>query len=535
MAYKTIQTSTTNGMPSGIPFIIGNEAAERFSYYGMKAILSIFMTEYLMMTESQSNEWYHAFGSAVYFMPIFGALLADVFLGKYRTILTLSIIYSIGHLILATNETKDGLFWGLICISIGSGGIKPCVSAHVGDQFNSYNKHLIEKVFAYFYLAVNFGAFFSSLLIPYLLEHFGPAVAFGLPGLLMLFATFVFWLGRNHFVHIPPFGKQYLKTVFSKVGLSAIGRLSFIYLFLAVFWALYDQTGSTWVFQSKSPFIDKEFSLFGHVFNLLPSQIQAINPILVLVLIPLFSAVLYPAIHKIIPLKPLYKIVIGMLFGVLSYLIVAYIESRISQGIETSVNWQFFAYLLLTIAEVLISVTALEFSYTQAPNQMKSTIMGFYLFSVSLGNIFVAIISNYNSMPYVVKDVHPGTQTTLELVQPYTPLKGEKIEFDENSGISYLKMNADTKQIDTIPLAGTFFVGAQTSAGFVLQDNSLTNITTIKDTDQSSTSNISVVFHRFKQAAYFNMFAIIMLVTAILFFFVALKYKEKTYIQGEAE
>jgi POT family proton-dependent oligopeptide transporter len=523
-----------HGMPSGIPYIIGNETAERFSYYGMKAILAVFMTQYLMMTESKSNEWFHLFGSAVYLTPIFGAFLSDIFLGKYRTILYLSIIYCLGHLVLALNDSENGLFWGLTFIAIGSGGIKPCVSAHVGDQFREHNKHLINKVFSFFYFAINFGSAVSTLAIPYMLDVFGPQVAFGIPGLLMFLATFVFWLGRHKFVHIPPFGKDYLKVVFSKEGLSAIGRLMIIYAFIAIFWALYEQTGSTWIFQSQSPFLDKEVSLFFFHFTLLPSQIQAINPLLVMILIPLFSFLIYPLLERIIPLRPLIKISIGMFVTALSYLVVAYIEGRISQGIHTNVMWQFLAYVILTMAEVMVYATALEFSYTQAPNQMKSTIMGLFLFSVSMGNIIITLLTHYNSLPSPVKSITSGKNTSVTLKDSYVVLKGEKIEFNEGSGMFFIQKNSKTNQLDTLPLNGTFLVGnINPDNSFTIENNSRESISTIRKSKQ--TSGFHVVFHRFKHEAYFYMYALLMFITAILFIGVAIKYKGKTYIQEEPD
>ena len=189
-------------MPKGLPYIIGNELAERFSYYGMKTILIIFMTKYLMdqtgtlnvMQREEALIWYHLFSSGVYFTPILGALIADGMLGKYKTIISLSLLYCIGHLVLSLDYTRFGLTVGLSLIALGSGGIKPCVSAHVGDQFGKTNSHLLEKVYSWFYFSINFGALLSTLLTPLLLEKYGPNVAFGVPGLLMLIATFVFWL-----------------------------------------------------------------------------------------------------------------------------------------------------------------------------------------------------------------------------------------------------------------------------------------------------------------------------------------------------
>lgn len=130
--YKTAPVATTK-IPDGIPYIVANEAAERFSYYGMRAILVIFMTRLLLdasgqlavLSEQQAQGYFHLFVSAVYFMPIFGALLADGFLGKYSTIIILSLVYCLGHFALALDHTLLGLLIGQVLIALGVGGIKP--------------------------------------------------------------------------------------------------------------------------------------------------------------------------------------------------------------------------------------------------------------------------------------------------------------------------------------------------------------------------------------------------------------------------
>lgn len=247
-SYRTAPAATRR-LPPGIPYIVGNEAAERFSYYGMRTVLVIFMTRYLRaadgsvdpMSEADALGYYHIFSSAVYFFPLMGALLADLFLGKYRTIILLSIVYCFGHLALALDETRVGLAVGLMLIAIGSGGIKPCVSAHVGDQFGKSNAHLLQRVFGWFYFAINLGAFASSLLTPWLLHNVGAHAAFGVPGLLMLLASWVFWLGRGRFVHIPAGGRAFLSELRASLGQGVLLRLGVIYAFVAVFWSLYDQ------------------------------------------------------------------------------------------------------------------------------------------------------------------------------------------------------------------------------------------------------------------------------------------------------
>ena len=391
----------TKEMPKGIPYIIGNEAAERYSFYGMKAILVIFMTKYLMdsdgarapMTETEATTWFHLFNSAVYFTPLLGAIVADAFLGKYKTIVSLSIVYCLGHLALALDETRLGLAVGLTLIAIGAGGIKPCVSAHVGDQFGKTNGHLLTKIFGWFYFSINFGAFASQIMTPILLDLYGPHVAFGVPGGLMLLATIVFWMGRRVFIHIPAGGMAFLRETFSKEGLKIIGRLCIIYLFVAVFWALFDQSGSKWVLQADR--MDRNW--LG--FEWLPSQINAINPIMIMVFIPIFTWLIYPGLNKVFPLTPLRKIGIGFFVAVPSFVIPAWIEMQINAGELPNIIWQILAYVFLTAAEVFISITALEFSYTQAPKKMKSLILGFFLMSVSLGNLFTAGVNHFIQNP----------------------------------------------------------------------------------------------------------------------------------------
>src|ERR1039457_3234980 len=218
-------------MPPGVPYIVGNEAAERFSYYGMNSILTIFMTKYLLdkmghlsvMHPANAEAWYHTFVSILY-------------CGGHATLALMGS--PVAHMI----EPRYFLAIGLVLIALGAGGIKPCVSTNVGDQFGETNKHLLTRVFNWFYFSINAGSAFSTLLIPWLLEPYqaasdgfiaklppsmvsflenprlhSPDIAFGLPGVFMAIATIVFWLGRKKFVHIPPVGlRTYGREIFNK-------------------------------------------------------------------------------------------------------------------------------------------------------------------------------------------------------------------------------------------------------------------------------------------------------------------------------
>jgi POT family proton-dependent oligopeptide transporter len=434
MSDYRIAPQKTSSLPTGIGFIIGNEAAERFSFYGMRSVLLAYMTIYLVQpngeskvfNEKEAEAWVHLFVGSAYFFPLIGGILADAYWGKYRTILSLSLFYCLGHGCLAlmgmVGDTRGWLCVGLILIAVGSGGIKPCVSSHVGDQFNKLNNHLLTKVFGWFYFSINTGAFLSGLLTPFLLQTtrqvgtlgervypfveswvgekslhepiFGPHYAFGLPGVLMAMATLIFWLGRKQFAHIPPRGTIYFKETFSGENLRAILRLCSIFAFVVVFWALFDQIGTLWQIQARS--LDRVLPQWVPLIGgseMLAAQVSAIwNPLFILLLIPIFSYLIYPFASKFVKVTPLRKIGFGLWIMGFSFTLVSILQERIDLGDSPNMGWQILACLLLTVSEVLVSITCLEFAYTQAPKEMKSFVMAIFLLTVSLGNYFTSAV-----------------------------------------------------------------------------------------------------------------------------------------------
>src|SRR3954454_12763747 len=383
-------------MPPGVPYIVGNEAAERFSYYGMNSILTIFMTKYLLdkmghlsvMPPAKAEAWYHTFVSTLYFLPIFGAILADAVFGKFWVVFWISIVYCAGHAVLAmmgtavahTIEPRYLLAVGLVLIAIGAGGIKPCVSANVGDQFGDSNKHLLSKMFGWFYFSINAGSFISSILCPWLLANpkWGPGWAFGIPGVAMVIATLFFWGGRKKMVHVPAAGLSYLKETFSKEGLITLARIAMVYVFILVFWALWGMSnGAEWTLQAE------KMDLHWMGMNLIAAQVQTSNPILILIFIPIVNYAIYPAIDKVFRLTPLRKIGIGLYITALSFVVIVWIQGQIDAGLKPTINWQLLAYVILTLGEAMVSITGLEFSYTQAPNTMKSSVMALWLLTVA--------------------------------------------------------------------------------------------------------------------------------------------------------
>jgi POT family proton-dependent oligopeptide transporter len=455
-------------MPRQIPYILGNEACERFSFYGMRNILTIFLTTSLLMylptkgeRDIAATEVFHTFVMGVYFFPLLGGWLADRFFGKYNTILWFSLIYCAGHGCLALfPHDVTGFYVGLGLIAFGSGGIKPLVASFMGDQFDSKNKHLAKIAFDAFYWMINFGSLFASWLMPWFLADFGPEVAFGIPGLLMLIATIVFWAGRRHYVLVPPappdphsFTRVVRTALFTSapglgragLGLAIFGcvlavgaialwpaallkpaaaiclaivvflafggigtimqleraraahpdeavdgvrsvlRVLVLFALVTPFWSLFDQKASTWVLQGQ-----KMERPAWWWFN--ASQMQAINPALVMILIPFNNLVLFPWLRER-GWQPtaLRRMTTGIALAGISWIIAGILQLSIDAGASISLVWQVLPYVFLTAGEVLVSATGLEFAYSQAPASMKGVLMSCWYLAVTIGQLWVLL------------------------------------------------------------------------------------------------------------------------------------------------
>ena len=415
--------------PKAIPYIMGNEIAERFSFYGMRSILTVFLVAYFFnpgnisnlttTANAKANEMTHLFVTLAYFMPMVGGIVADWFFGKYKVILYVSIFYSIGTLILALSTHNLGLFTvGLIVVAIAAGGIKSCVSANVGDQFDKSNQHLLSKMYGWFYVAINVGGTLSPIFIPILYEKFGPAVAFGVPGILMCIATIVFWLGRKKYVRVPPsgpkkenfvsitfyaiqklFSRKSGQTVWQAVGekysaaaidgVQAVYRILAVFAFTPIYWAMWDQNLSEWILQATRLDLHLGFGI-----TILAQQVNFINPLFVVSLTPLFTYFVFPFIERMgIKVTPLRKIGAGLVLVGFCFVIIALVQKNIDEGGHPSVWWQIMAYVFLAMSEILVSITCLEYAYTQSPPSMKSTMSALYLLGISVGNYFDTLIN----------------------------------------------------------------------------------------------------------------------------------------------
>lgn len=394
----------------------------------MKGILAGYISgEVLRGGLGQSKDsatlWIHLFIMANYFMPLLGAYVSDRLWGRYKTILWISLFYCVGHGVLAATdltsnlETRTWMLWlGMALIAFGAGGIKPCVSAFMGDQFREGKSRLYQKAYAAFYFSVNFGSFFAFLTIPFIARNYGYGWAFGVPGVLMAIATLIFWLGRRRYVMVPPTRETkvagFFPVLFAALQNRQPGRpfwdgararfsaeeisaaqsvlpVLSVFALIPPFWAMFDQHASTWVLQAQGMVeakITESYSLGGQ-------EMQSLNPALVMILVPLLTGVVYPLMGKWA--TPLRRIGLGMFIAGSSFLVVAWIQQQLDAGAKMSVLWQALPYLILTTAEVLVSTTGLEFAYTQAARSMKSIIMSFWLLTVAAGNGLVALITRF--------------------------------------------------------------------------------------------------------------------------------------------
>ncbi|CAH1249377.1 SLC15A1 [Branchiostoma lanceolatum] len=368
------------GIPKSIGFIWTFEFMERFSYYGNQAVLTLFLLESLSFDDDTTTAIFHAFKFATYFTPILGAILADSWQGKYRSIIGLSIVYCLGHVMF----TMSGLIGrapypipggiaqakapvamiGLALLSVGIGGRKPCVSSFGGDQFKEGQAKQLGVFFSLFYLAINIGAFLSQLITPVLrndVQCFGHdcfALAFGVPLVVMTLGTVLFVLGTYTYKKRPAAGN--LLVLVTKAMANAIKNrcnrsksesrdhwmdycdtniysprlvgdiklvlhVMIMFLPLPIYWTLFSQQGSRWTLQAYR--MDGDAGALG---TIQPDQIQSLNPLLIIILIPIFQGAIYPLLEKCRILRsPLQRMCTGMALSSVAYIITGVIQLKI--------------------------------------------------------------------------------------------------------------------------------------------------------------------------------------------------------------
>ncbi|KAH8387298.1 hypothetical protein KR093_006092, partial [Drosophila rubida] len=358
--------------PKSVFFIISNEFCERFNYYGMRTVLVLYLSNQLGYSEDTATVVFHVFTMFVYFLCVFGAIISDSWLGKFKTILYLSLVYICGSVFLTLGAIgplnlpmKTFTIIGLALIALGSGGIKPCVSAFGGDQFKVPEQvKQITSFFSLFYFSINAGSLISTTVTPILREDVRCfddnncfPLAFGVPAILMIVSVVVFVLGRPLYKIKPPAGNMVVlvsSTIWTAIttkckekktnprehwldyadkkydrqmidDVKVLMRVLFLYLPLPVFWALFDQQGSRWTFQATR--MDGDMGSW----DLKPDQLQVLNPLLILVFIPLYDVAFYPALRLVGIRRPLQKLTMGGILAGIAFIISGIVELNLEK------------------------------------------------------------------------------------------------------------------------------------------------------------------------------------------------------------
>lgn len=433
--------------------IICNEFCERFCYYGLRSLLFSFAKEEYKFTVKESTIILHFFISMSYLFTLLGGFLSDMFLGRYNTIVVLSSLYLTGTSLLTYCSVVSGspglLVTSLLMIAVGTGGIKPCVAAFGGDQFGPDDAQNLRKFFNFFYFTINIGSMVSMVVTPIMSSGtcFGKQscypLAFGASSTLLGASILLFVIGTSLYVIKPARKKQFsrsfrslvrnMKRLFwslpesdeepgtlltpSEAACEACEeddkkrtlRMLRILGPAVFFWALYDQQSSSWVMQGSK--MDTRQSVFGYKVDVLPSQMQAFNSAFILLLIPMFSSLIYPLLGWIgVFSSPEEKMGAGIILASLSFFYSGYLEHRMglaeSAGQKLSILWQIPQYIILTAGEIMLNVTGMEYMYAEAPETMKSLALSMWLLAVTAGNLLVMGIAFLDPLALLPSSAH---------------------------------------------------------------------------------------------------------------------------------
>ncbi|KAI7831634.1 POT family-domain-containing protein [Gamsiella multidivaricata] len=453
-------------MPKAVFFILPNEFGERFCYYGVQPNLNKYFRLISGMTSVDAKVFSTAFTMLAYFFPLIGAALSDSFLGKWWTIISFAIVYLIGmimvtvfaipNLIGPVGQVSHFLtFLPMLIIAIGTGGIKPCVSSHGGDQYLPSQEAAKDVFFNVFYVAINVGALIAQFVVPELtkLQCYGQdtcyAGAFLLPTIVFALALAIFASGHRFYRIVPPLG-EFLPLKALKATILAATRyraataaerqakghwLNFaeeeyggvfveecrdfglvlvpVVIPFAFCWMLYNQNSNEWS--------DQYYLMNGAIFGgkdpqksyVQSAQYGNINTILIILLVPFLATVVYPfCARRGWSFGPQRRMATGFFFVVLSFAVSAALAPMIEKAFRQSGRdidnaadydgtyceqcysaWlQFPQWFLLSLGEALFSPTGVQFTYIEAGRQFRAVSTSFWLLSTSLGSILIIIL-----------------------------------------------------------------------------------------------------------------------------------------------
>ena len=416
---NVMDTSGIGGHPRGLTTLFFTEMWERFGFYGMRAVLDLFMTVPLLegglgYNTQTASSVYHGFNGAVYMTPLIGGWLADRYFGARRAVLYGGTFLACGYYSLALPDGKL-FFPGLALIAIGTGLLKANISTLVGALYQE-NDPRRDSGFSLFYMGINIGAFLSPLVCGFLGEScsfksilqsmgFSPEHSwnwgFGAAGIGMTLGLVQYIANRERLKNVGSKPKRpsiikhsatamesakslgenlspALKIQLTREEIRRLGVICVLFIFSSLFWMAYEQAGSSLNLFARDL---TERRLFG--IDIPASWFQSVNPIFIIVLAPVFSWV-WLRLGKRDPSSPT-NFSMGLLFTGLGFVVVAYASSLLGGG-KVSSMWLVIVYLLHTIGELCLSPVGLSTVTRLAPQRMVGFMMGVWFLSIATGN-----------------------------------------------------------------------------------------------------------------------------------------------------
>jgi len=390
------------GHPVGLYILFFTELWERFSYYGMRAILVLYLTGKVEdnplnpgwgWDNTSALQLYGWYTFLVYAMSVPGGLLADKLIGQKKSVMLGGIMLCIGHFILAV-DTPWAFYTGLVFIILGVGALKPNISTMVGGLYKLGDGRR-DTAFTIFYIGINIGAFSAPLLVGYVGEVINWHYGFGLAGIGMAIGQIVYMYGQKYLKGVGDFIPKNVDTTTNKsVKLTSVEKdrlivLGLSFLIVIVFWGAYEQAGGLMNLYAKQK-IDRV--MWG--FEVPASFLQALHAFFVILLGGPIAWFWVKWAKKGWESSSLLKMGIGTIITGFGFVLLAGAAMETLESVtgKASIYWMFGAYFLHVVGELSISPVALSFITKMSPAKYVSFMMGAYFFATSIGNKVAGLI-----------------------------------------------------------------------------------------------------------------------------------------------
>jgi len=409
------RASPAHRHPPGLYVLFFTELWERYSFYSMMAILTLYMDEVLHFDAARIGRVYGGYIGGVYLLPLVGGLLADRVLGFYRAVLVGGALMLLGHLVLAV-ESLPFFYTALVLLAAGSGLLKPNVSTLVGNLYHD-RPELRDAGFNLFYMGINLGALISPISVAWLRAHYGWSMAFGSAALAMALSLACFIGGRRYLGHaadrVQPEAPDQAALSPDEARLRVTTLLA-MFAIVAVFWLAFYQNGFTLTFWAR----DNTLTPFA------PETFQSVEPLGVIVFSGAFVGLwAWLGRRGLEPSTPV-KILFGILLVATAFGVMAVAGLAGGDAGRVSMSWLVGAYLLMALGEVCLSPMGLSLVNRVAPPRSRGMMMGAWFVGLSAGGYFSGALGAYwGTMPHsrfflLVVGVLLGAAGLLALLMP---------------------------------------------------------------------------------------------------------------------